>query len=225
MNEREQAELRSATALQRTPPSQPVAVRIESDGIGLFPKDSPAGPIELYLEATNDDGELSAWLVDEWWTEVITHLPNPTISVHIENTPDALVHPVVLYQLAMLRRVCPRWRLVGHAYRDDLMTDQDVVALATSHYHEVRFIDAPRPGRAASDRGDSGITLGSVFSRIRRAQPEGAARYPTLICVPHRSTQPDVNPRHAATREQRPTGVARLEDEGILQPVQSATKK
>ncbi|MFQ5462989.1 MAG: hypothetical protein ACE5E5_10230 [Phycisphaerae bacterium] len=206
MNDREQAEVRRATAQQRTPPGQPATVRIESGGIGLFPKDAPVGPLDLHLEATGPDGVLSVWLVDEWWTEVITHLPHPSVTIHIEPTPDALIHPVVLYQLAMLRRVCPQWRLVGHAYRDDLLTDEDFAALAKSHYHEVRFVDASRPGRPVADRSAGTADLAEVFSRIRRLAAGREPRHPTLVRVPapalksapaSRPAAPHTNPSRA----------------------------
>lgn len=128
-----------------------------------------SGPIELAIQATNSDGELAPWLDDIWWTEAITRWGNECVTVRIAPTPDALLHPVLLYQLHMLRRVVPAWRIVGHAYGDDVRTDDQIKQLAASAYHEVRFVDQARM-RSGSDDVDPRRPLSELFGAIRVEQ-------------------------------------------------------
>ena len=84
----------------------------------------------------------------------------------------------------MLRRVVPAWRLVGYAYKDDVNPDTDVPVVAAGPFHEIRFIDEPRPDRPRTDRTQVPLALPVLFSRIRTAQAQQRAVTPILVRLP-----------------------------------------
>ena len=151
---------------------------------GRLPDDNGLGPVELTIEATNADRDLAGWCDDDWWTEMIVRWADRPVTVRLSPTPGAMLHPVILYQLEMLRRVTPNWRLVGYGYRDDVVTDGEVMTIARSGYHEVRFIDEPRPDLRASNRFGSPLRLDELFGRVRRAQAQLGMTTPVLVRLP-----------------------------------------
>ena len=176
-------EARKATQRLRRPPTEPHHIRVSFDGGGELGDDIVPAPVELTIEATNADGELAGWFSDYWWTEVIQRWGEDPVAVHVAPTPSALLHLVVLNKLEMLRRVAPRWRVVGHTYASEVATDDAIESLATSPYDEVRFIDQPRPG-VVSDRGRWELPLGELFACIRRAQERAGTARPILTRLP-----------------------------------------
>ena len=168
------------TGLRRAP-GEPLHIVVPFGGIGRLPEHGDIDNVELTIEATNADQELADWCDDDWWTDVIVCWGDRRVTLRFSPTPGALLHPVILYQLEMLRRVTPNWRLIGYGYRDDVTTVGDVAAIARSWYHEVRFIDQPRPGLVAADRFGSGARLDELFGRIRRAQAEVGMTTPILV--------------------------------------------
>jgi len=178
------AEIRRATQRSRRGPREPVQVIATFGGEGGLGNDVPMGPVELTIEATNTKLEIAPWLADEWWTEVIQRWADCPVTVHIAPTPGALLLPVVLHQLQMLRRVTPSWWLVGHAYLDDLPTEDAVAELVKSPYHEVRFIDQPRWGAPERDRFSWAPPLEELFARIRREQTRLGTTAPVLVRLP-----------------------------------------
>ena len=164
-------------------------------------------PIELTIEPTNAEMETASWFNDFWWTDVIQRWNDCSVTVHIAPTPGALLHPVVLYQLDMLWRVAPNWRIVGHAYTDDIVTDEAIDQLASSPYHEVHFTDQPRPGAPSSDRCTWRRPLEDLFGRIRRAQSRVGAVTPILVRLPqqktgsHKNTPTTPTPNSSVTPE------------------------
>lgn len=184
MDLEERAEIRHATQRTRRGPRKTVHVlaAFESDG-SLGDNVAPA-PLELTIEATNTKLEIAPWLVDEWWTEVIRRWADCPVTLHISPTPGALLHPVVLHQLQMLRRVTPSWWLVGHAYVDDLPTEDAVAELIKGPYHEVRFTDRPRWGPPQGDRFSWTPPLEELFARIRREHSRLGTTAPVLVRLP-----------------------------------------
>lgn len=168
----------------RRAPSEPLQIVLPFASDGALPDDDALTPVELTIEATNAERDLAAWCDDDWWTEVIIRWADRPVTIRLSPTPGALLHPVLLYQLEMLRRVTPNWRLIGYGYRDDVTGDADVEALARSWYHEIRFIDQPRPGLKASDRFGDHVRLDDLFGRIRRAQAECGMTTPILVRLP-----------------------------------------
>jgi hypothetical protein len=156
----------------------------------LGPSDN--APTDMYLEVTNSEGAVAEWFNDFWWTELLERWASEPVTLHIAATPGALLDPTVLHQLEMVGRVAPRWRMVGHAYRDAVSTDDHVRTLATTPYHEVRFTDEPHTMDGASD-GHGGWSVGELFGRIRGEQTRVTTRHPILVRLPNRRplSQPD----------------------------------
>ena len=181
-------EVRNATEHLRRPPGEPVRIRAAFDGGGEIGEEAAAGPIELTIEATSPDGEVAAWLDDDWWTALIERWGEESVTVHIAPTPGALLHPVTIYQVEMVRRVLPRWRVAGHAYLEDMTGVDDIESLATSPYHELRFIDGRRPGSPQSDRLRPSLSIEALFGQIRREQARLGATRPILVRLPSPAT-------------------------------------
>ena len=190
------SEIRRATEGSRRAPSEPTRIIATYDN-GALGADIERGPIVLTIEATNGDSGLAPWLDDIWWTEVIQRWADCHVTVCIAPTPGALLHPVVLHQVEMLRRVVPDWRIVGHAHVDDVASDDDATRLAGSPYHEVRFIDRPRPGTAPSDRCTWKLTVEGLLGRIRNEQSRLGVTLPVLVRLP--ATPPEAAPSSPAS--------------------------
>jgi hypothetical protein len=154
-----------------------------SAGGDLGPPDAPA-PDQIHIEATHPTGEMAVWLDDEWWLDVLRRWRNERVDVHVLPTPFALLHPVVLHQMDMLRRMVSAWRRIGHAYLDDLSDDDAVARAASSPYDEVRIIDAPRPGTAKSAGELRGLSFQALAGRIMRLQSAAGIVRPAVVRLP-----------------------------------------
>ncbi len=176
--------LRRTAQNRRQSPALPVQiVATFADGYRITDT-APADAVELLVEPTNANGAFAQWLDDAWWTAIIQRWADDPVTVHIAPTFSALCHPIVLHQIEMIRRVVPGWRTIGHVYRTDLATDDCVAAVASSPYHEVRFIDARRPGILRTGRIDTDQPLEVLFRRIRNEQNRTGATTPILTRVP-----------------------------------------
>lgn len=204
MDLEEYREARNATQNNRHGPRKPVKILAAFGGGGKLPPEDVSGPVELTVEATDSDLDVASWLTDEWWAEVIQRWADRPVTVHVAPTPAALLHPVLLYQLAMLRRVTPTWRLVGQGYVDDVVTDDAVTELAGSPYHEVRFTEQYRPGVPAPERRSWTVALDELFGRIRKEQMRVAAFTPILVRLPSGSGDAVAPERPVAAEEIEP---------------------
>ncbi len=202
MDLEERAEIRNATQRNRRAPGEPVEIAVAFDGNGDVGDDVALGPVELTIEATNTELEPARWLDDEWWTDVIQRWAGCLITVHIAPTPGALLHPVVLHQLMMLRRVTPHWRLVGHADADEMTADDAALQVARSPYHEIRFADQPGPNTPETDRSAPQVSLEELFGRVRQEQSRLGTEAPVLVRLPSTMTKTSpastlmIEPRH-----------------------------
>jgi hypothetical protein len=181
MDEETLAEVRTATRRRRRPPRKPVCVEATIEGRGQLAEDIAVGPIELTLETTDKDGELAGWLDDDWWLTLLERWGDEDVTVHIARTPAALLHPVVLHQLEMLRRVVQSWRLIGHASVATITGDQDIRALAASPYDQVRFGGESSNNPLDSDRCRTRPPIEDLFARVRREQALLGVNRPTLV--------------------------------------------
>ena len=182
---------REATQKMRQPPREPVRITASFDGTGDLEGEFPARHKELTIEATNADGELALWFDDYWWTDLIERWGHDSVTLHLAPTPGALTHPVVLHQMEMVCRVAPRWRMVGHAYRTDISSADSIELLASSPYHEVRFVDQARPdGSDSTRRGSLDLTVEELFGRIRREQIRVGSTRPVLVRLPAGTVAP-----------------------------------
>ena len=204
MDLEEYGEARNATQNNRHGPREQVKILAAFGGDGKLPPEDASGPVELTIEATDSDLDVASWLTDEWWAEVIQRWADRRVTLHVAPTPAALLHPVLLYQLAMLRRVTPTWRLVGQGYVDDVVTDEAVTELAGSPYHEVRFTEQYRPGVPAPERRSWTVALEELFGRIRREQMRVGALTPILVRLPLGSGDAVAPKRAVAVEEVKP---------------------
>ena len=183
------AEARTTAQARRRRPGEavrlPANIPDEEETQSQSPEDRipEIPPSELWLDATDVDGEIASWFEDGWWTEVINRWGEDPLTIHISPTPASLLHPVVLYGVEMVRRVAPRWRIVGHAYAEEVCLDSTVEAIARSPYHEVRFIDTPRPETPPAARVDPPFPVEELMSRVRRAQLAVRRTWPVLVRV------------------------------------------
>ncbi len=175
---------RESAQRTRKAPREPVRVVATFCDGGSLKVEASSAPVEVVVEATDAAGELAEWLDDHWWTRWITPLGENAVTVRLAPTPGALLHPVVLHHMEMLRRVVPGWRIVGHAHLEDVFTDDDIGALAQSGYHEIRFIDGPRRKVPSSDRGPWRRPFEELFGHIRQVQADAGVATPILIRLP-----------------------------------------
>lgn len=169
---------RAMLSAQRRRPGQLSLARVGFDSDGALGDPPPTQVDEFILEATNPDGEAADWFCDKWWTLVLDVWVDHPLTVRLLPTPDALLHPVVVHHLEMLRRIAPVWRLVGMAYLSDVQADRDAERVVSSPYHEIRFIDASRNKLPITDVR---WRIEQLFGRIRRQQQLCAATRPALI--------------------------------------------
>ncbi len=177
---------RRAAAARRERPRPQHGIRIEaaSDG-SLGPTDAPT-PTDMYLEATTPDGETASWFDDWWWMECLSRWKNDHLIVHIQPTPAALLHPVVLHHMEMVRRVAPNWRVIGLCWLEELDLEASPEAIARSPYHEVRISDAPMPQAAAEANPNRPARIQDLVGAVRRAQKAIGRTLPVLT----RESQP-----------------------------------
>ena len=192
MDLEERSEIRNATQRSRRAPGEPTEIFTPFDGDGDIRDDVVLGPVELTIEATDCEMTLAYWLNDEWWTDVIRHWAGCLVTVYIAPTPGALLHPVVLHQLVMLRRVTPHWRLVGHAYTGEIATDNAVSQVAGSPYHEIRFAVEPGPSKPRVDPGVLDLSIDELFSRVHQEQSCLGTTAPVLVQMPSTATEASV---------------------------------
>jgi hypothetical protein len=171
---------RHLTETRRLGPRQPVSVRVPFGGHGALGRDATPAIDELVLEATDAAGQPADWLCDEWLVLAVQAWGDQAVTVRLLPTPGAMLHAVTLHEFEMLRRIAPRWRLVGEAHVEDFTTEAAVEATAYSPYHEVRVVDAPRGDVAAHPQGRC-WTVDRLFGLIRGAQQRAGATLPILV--------------------------------------------
>jgi len=151
---------------------------------GRLPDDVPPGPLQIVIESTNAEGDLAPWFHDDWFTELIRRFAEDYVTLRIAPTPGALLHPCVWHQAEMVRRVLPHWRVIVTAYLSDLRTTEDIRAIASSPFHEVRFFDQIRAGAYLHNRMSPSMTVEELIGRIRREQSTHTGRSPVLVRLP-----------------------------------------
>jgi hypothetical protein len=172
---------RKATAGTRKRPRPHHMIRFAAACDGQLGPDGTPTPTDVLIEATDADGETVAWFDDWWWMECLSRWKNDKLTVHILPSPAALLHPVVLHHVQMVRRVAPTWRLVGHCWLAELDLDASPPALARSPYHEVRVIDSPMPDAGVNRNPNAAPRIEDLFGRIRQEQRAIGATLPALV--------------------------------------------
>lgn len=170
----------------RVPPAEPIHIYIGCDADPSLPEPTERNARcirNIAIEATGPNGALASWFDDLWWAAAVDCWGNDDATLSLTATPDALLHPVVLHEMAMIARAAPRWRTIAYAYADDIRTEDDILALARSAYNEVRFQDSPRPGEATTHRSAS-WSLGELFGQVQRRQRDIGVNRPILVRLP-----------------------------------------
>jgi hypothetical protein len=170
----------NAEATRRRPDaSQTRTFTATGDG-GHGPEAAPE-PTDVFLEATDPSGGIADWFDDRWWLETLRRWGGRSLVIHILPSEAALLHPVVLHHVAMVARVAPKWRVVGHGYAGEIGGDAAVERLATSAYDEVRFVEGIRPTAPKSASARFALRIEDLFARVRRIQREMGATRPVLV--------------------------------------------
>ena len=198
----EQTRMRTRTetsARRRSPRSHRSIVVPFEQGEDLLPTLHEC-PAEITIEATDAHAALALWLNDAWCLDILKRWADEPLAIHVAPTPGAVLHPVVLHLVEMVRRVAPRWRLVGHMHVEDVRTQGEIEKLASSMFHEVRFIDAARRDGMRDDRTnrtDGAVRpIAELLGLLRAEQIRFATTTPVWVRVP--------GAVHADTRQSDP---------------------
>ncbi len=174
---------RIATARRRPPAgTKTTLVEATSDGditneLGMFPTD-------IRLETTFDNGQISPWFVDDWWIAMLRRFKDHSLSLHVLPTTDALLHPIVMHELEMVRRLQTPWRLIGHCYLDDVGHSMLVHKISLAPYDEIRVITADRPQDDRSVKRVAQLSFEELAKRVRTQQIAEKMVYPLLTRAP-----------------------------------------
>jgi len=178
--------IRSESRRKRRPPSTGQGNsdwQVPFCGTGILPQSGT--PTTLTICVTDEAGELAPWFDDYWWTDVLQRWMDFAVTVAIAPTPSAILHPVVLYHMEMIRRIVPQWRIVGRAFAHEFSTDEGIAQLAASPYHEVHVLD----GAARTEDADH-RPLEEIFAEVRRMQQKLGTRHPILVRLPSNAQPP-----------------------------------
>lgn len=170
MDARMREKRRQQIARCRRRPLQPQRIYFPAGGIGECIEIEPARPIELCIEATDALGNVVPWLTDEWWIRTHSFCKDRTVTVVLLPTPRNLLDEVVLHQMAMVRRIAPKWRIFGYALYADAQTEPDIERWLGTPYDEIRFCeDTHMP----DSNGSSKQAQALVSQAAAALQPKG----------------------------------------------------
>lgn len=164
--------------------------------IGIHVREIPAGgdgshgpeigpyPQDLKLEVTQENGQIAVWFDDTWWLEALRRWKDVSLNLHILPSPDALLHPIVLHELDMVRRLQLSWRLIGHCYLSDIAQPTVLQRVAVNQYDEVRVIDRDRASTDAYDARPAKFTFAELNEKVRALQAMEKVSTPLLTRAP-----------------------------------------
>lgn len=148
---------------------------------GSFPEAGSEMPTDILVEATYPTGEVAEWFDDTWWTVAIERWGDVALTVHILPSRSAIGDPVVLHMMAMLKRIVPKWRLIGHAYASEIDVETGPDVLARSNYDEVRMVEGFRNCKHPGAGRRHVVRIEDLFARVRRAQQIRGATRPVTV--------------------------------------------
>jgi len=190
---------------RRRKPDSGTIVHIPFEGVDNSALRQVEAPAELHLDPTGPTGETALWLDDFFWLELLQQWPGCPLAIHFHPTRNSLLHPVILHQLTMLRRVAPGWRLVGYCYLSDLEEEGRPSQAALTVHHEIHVIDASRP---AAPRSTRPLHMEDTLRRMRQIQTANKRTTPILTCYRPRLKTADAVPQQAETALQHEEPVA-----------------
>lgn len=186
MDSRTRVEVRSTAERFRRPPvsEKRPSLRIAFSSDGSLPGGADVHPGELVLEATGPTGDIAEWFNDFWWTDVLHRWMDQAMTVVVEPTPVAMVHPVVLHHVAMIRRVAPSWRVIGRGFASDLSHPGSIGDIVQSGYHEIQVQEGPRDCNLICGKTGDIRPVDEIFAEIRREQQRIGVPRPILVRIP-----------------------------------------
>lgn len=188
MDEQTRMRTRTETSARRRPPRCHRSIIVPFEPGDNFLSTLRECPAEITIEATDANAAVAAWLDDAWCLDILKRWADEPLAMHVAPTPGAVLHPVVLHLVEMVRRVAPRWRLVGHMHVEDVRTQGEIEKLAGSMFHEVRFIDADRRDGMRDDRTDrtdgAARPIAELLGLLRAEQIRFATTTPVWVRVP-----------------------------------------
>lgn len=199
------SEQRRQANSRRRKPGDGRLIRIPFDGVVSAITEGAQPPSEIQIEPTNEAGEAADWLNDYFWGDLLQQWADEVIAVHFLPTPQSLLHPVIIHQTYMLRRITEHWRVIGNCYLSDLAAEGRLAQAAVSPYHEIRIIDGVRAGvpRPAT------LRIEDALARMREAQAAQGRTTPILVrCAPPTpAAAPSITPTRTAplARSDTPT--------------------
>ncbi len=188
---------REMTAQRRRRPGAGRTLAIPFHGLDDFIADPHEPPAEIALEATGQHGETAIWLDDFFWLSLLKPWSQYPVRIRFKNTPAGLLHPVVLHQLNMLRRVAPAWRLIAECGVDALADEARRRDAALSGYHEIHLL---------GDNGGQTIPipeLGNLLAQMRQIQAANQRTTPIIACP--RAAEMEIEPQPLRMPTIRPT--------------------
>jgi hypothetical protein len=90
--------------------------------------------------------------------------------------------------------VQPIWELVAECYLSDLSAEGRLAQAALTPYHEIRVIDAVRPGAPQSAHP---LRMNDAIARIRQAQTANHRTTPVIVRCTNSVTVTSTNPTEA----------------------------
>ncbi len=180
------AERRKVATARRRRPTGFQILKFAAVSDGSHGPDVGVCPEALHLETTYKDGQIVTWFDDNWWLETLRRWKDRSLTIHIMPTADALLHPTVLHELEMVRRLQTPWRLIGHCYLSDIGHPLLLPRVAVNHYDEIRVIDKDRPSSDSREARPSKLTLKEVFDQVRTIQSAEKVSAPLLTRAPER---------------------------------------
>lgn len=175
---------RQVATARRRPPSGTKTIHIKADSDGDITDELGLYPTDIKLEATLEDGQIAQWFSDDWWIDMLQRFKDRSLSLHIMPTTDGLLHPIVLHELEMVRRLQTPWRLIGHCYLGDVGHSMLVSKVSLSPYDEIRVIPADRPESDRTVKREAQLTFEELAEQVRTVQIAEKTVYPLLTRAP-----------------------------------------
>jgi len=178
MNARKRQQQRCSTGQRRRKPGQGRIIHIPSDGKFQAPAESDPPPAHLTLDATDSAGHCADWLNDYLWVDLLRCWSDHALLIRYSPTPESLLNPVVVHQVAMLRRVAPAWRIVGGCYLSDLIPEGRLAQAAIAPYHEIHILDGKREEVTQTRMLPA---IADVMARMREVQAAHQMTTPIIV--------------------------------------------
>ncbi|MHC4444779.1 MAG: hypothetical protein ACYTF1_24420 [Planctomycetota bacterium] len=176
---------RQKTGSKRTPLTAPATVRItyeSTPNVSLFACRAPA---ECLLAATDSQGSIAPWFTTEFFQHMIEHWGGQKLTLRLQATRGAILHPKIIDQMNRIRSQGPNWRLIAESNGSGLANTPALDRLLTSPYHEICFcVDFLPPD--ARRRGGDALFQQRVFHAIQKLIVLRTARgisHPKIVWV------------------------------------------